>query len=151
MLLSCFHDQTKDHLGHDQIAALEMEVQQALEKFSSAYANADVTVLDSMIAEEYLHTNTNGGMVSREQWLNWNRSRAASLANEETKIFDYRNEDVKVKILSAEIALVSGINAFTRERDGNRENVRIRYSHVWVKNAGVWQRQLFHDSRISVE
>ncbi len=151
MFISCSHDQMQDHLGREQIVALEMEVQLALEKFSTAYANADVTVLDSMIAEEYLHTNTNGGMVSREQWLNWNRSRAASLANEETKIFDYRNEDVKIKILSAEIALVSGINAFARERDGTRENVRIRYSHVWVKNEGVWQRQLFHDSRINIE
>lgn len=151
LLVQCTERSGNTELTSSREAILKSELLEILEKFSIAYSQANIAVLDSMIADEYFHTNTNGGTVTREQWLQWNRSRAISLANGEIKISDYRNEDVQIKILSPTLAIITGINRFTRERDGTVEALRIRYSHVWTKQSGIWQRQLFHDSRIPAD
>ncbi len=109
----------------------EHEVRAAVSAFSRAFVEADVSVLRTLLTEDYVHINgRSGSLLNRDEWLNWIASRRAELDSGRLVIDTYRIEDVNVQI-HGEAAVVTG---------------RVRFTNVWVEQGGVWRRAAFHDS-----
>ena len=124
----------------------EHEVRAALSAFARAFREADVSVLQTLLTESYLHVNgRSGNVLNRDQWLNWVASRRAELDRGEFVFTTYRVEDVQVQ-LYGEAAAVTGVVHASGQRHDALFTIAGRFTNIWVKQGGVWRRAGFHDS-----
>lgn len=147
LIYSCAKNESED-LTDSERQKLETEVSKAVDLLTTNFAVADTSELNKIVAEEYWHNNSNGSRPSREQWLNWLSGRMDKLESGELTIEKFYNDEVIVKILARNIAIVNGINISIGVNDGEPFNNAVRFSHVWVKENNRWKRRMFHDSRI---
>lgn len=127
----------------------EEMIRERVADFDEAFRTGDVTALDDMISENYLHTNPSGNVISRENWLSWNRSRAEELNSGVLTVESYETSELDIRIVSFNTALVSGINEANGVRNGEPFQTKVRFSHVWILEDGNWKRAVFHDSYIN--
>ena len=67
----------------------EREVRAAVSAFGRAFVQADVSVLQRLLTENYLHVNgRSGSVLNRDQWLKWVASRRAELDSGDRELKD---------------------------------------------------------------
>lgn len=125
----------------------EEDVLDAVARFAEAYRRGDVATLEAMIADQYIHTNGRGGLVTREQWLAFQRDRAAQLADGRLVVASYENAALQVR-RTGDVAIVVGENRASGTRDGSAYSTRLRFTQVWVLTPSGWRRAAYHDSDI---
>jgi ketosteroid isomerase-like protein len=130
---------------NDQVLE-EDEVRSAFSEFSRAFQQADVSVLQTLVAKNYVHVNGgSANVLNRDEWLSWIASRRAELDGGVLVIRTYSVEDVNVQIYG-ETTVVTGVVMSSGERNGVSFNSAVRFTNVWVKQDGVLRRVAFHDS-----
>lgn len=144
LTISCSQEQREsavpvDHTADDVLAALET--------FSSAYAAADVETLSTLLTDQYVHSNSGGPVIRKENWLNWVGTRTTALADGTLVISTYENVDVVVEMYAG-AAVVHGTNVSTGTENGEPFDKRIVFTHTWIYEDGAWKRASFHDSRL---
>lgn len=123
----------------------QAELAQAIEKFNQAFMQADIKVLDTLLTEEYLHTNSGSKAFNKASWLNWIKGRQASVKAGTLKYDSYRTEDLEM-VFYQDAAVVTGRN-IAQGKDADKPfSVDIRFTHLWVKQDGHWKRASFHDA-----
>ncbi|MDX1938971.1 MAG: nuclear transport factor 2 family protein [Saprospiraceae bacterium] len=125
----------------------EVQVRQALEAFSKAFVIADTTQLSGMLTENYLHSNNGGVPIGKKIWLQYVQSRKAALLAGTLRIDTYQNEEIIIKIYN-NTAIVNGLNIAKGIQDSKFFATKIRFTHTWVQEDGIWKRASFHDSVI---
>ena len=129
------HDQSKDQL------------MESVSAFNKAFKDADLSLLDSMTTDNYLHSNGNSRAIGKKDWLSYMTGRKASLEVGDLKVDDYTMSEIRVEmhsntaILTAKIS-VSGI------KDGQSFDNAYRVSNLWVYENNTWKRAGFHDGKI---
>ncbi|MGH7493561.1 MAG: nuclear transport factor 2 family protein [bacterium] len=136
--------QTPNHAREENLR-LEQEVGAAVAQFANAFAKADTAVLRSLLTDDYVHTNANGGVLDKTRWLAFAKTRRADLDSGKVRIDTYRNDELRIRIYG-NTAVVTGLNTTIGFRDGKEWKMRLRFTNVWVKRDGCWQRVAFHDS-----
>lgn len=133
--------------GHapNENSQTEQEVRNAFSQFSDAFVKADTAVLRSLLADDYVHTNANGGVLDKTRWLAFAKTRHEDLKSGKVKIDAYRNEDLRIRVYG-NTAVVTGLNTTIGFRDGKEWKMNLRFTNVWLKREGRWQRVAFHDS-----
>jgi ketosteroid isomerase-like protein len=126
----------------------EQEVRDAFSQFADAFVKADTVMLRSMLADDYVHTNANGGVLDKTRWLAFAKNRHEDLKSEKVRIDTYRNDDLRVRVYG-NTAVVTGLNTTIGYRDGKEWKLNLRITNVWVKRHGRWQRVAFHDSNVA--
>ena len=92
-----------------QQTSREHEVRIVVSAFSRAFVEADVSVLQTLVTEDYVHVNgRSGNVLNRGEWLNWIVSRRAKLDSGELVIKTYTVAEVKVQ-LYREAAVATGV------------------------------------------
>ncbi len=134
--------------GQTRDAAAERQVRKRVEQFSQAFVRADAVALAPLLAEDYMHTNANGSVLGKSQWLAYIATRKTELETGRLTLESYANEDVQVRIYGA-TAVVTGMNRARGKRDGQAFQTRLRFTHVWVYRRGKWLRAAFHDSAVA--
>lgn len=129
----------------DEHSQNEQEVRDAFSQFSDAFVKADTVVLRSLLADDYVHTNVNGGVLDKTRWLAFAKTRHEDLKSGKVKIDTYRNDDLRIRVYG-NTAVVTGLNTTNGFRDGKEWKMNLRFTNVWVKREGRWQRVAFHDS-----
>lgn len=129
----------------DEHSLTEQEVRDAFSQFSDAFVKADTVVLRSLLADDYVHTNANGGVLDKTRWLAFAKTRHEDLKSGKVKIDTYRNDDLRIRVYG-NTAVVTGLNTTIGFRDGKEWKMNLRFTNVWVKREGRWQRVAFHDS-----
>jgi len=123
------------------------KLQVALEKFNTAFAEGDLKVLDSMTAENYLHTNGNAKAITKREWFNYLKKRKQQIESGVLKVLDYTLVEQQIEFHDA-IAIVTGkVKVVTQDSLGTKES-QYRITNIWVYNGG-WKRAGFHDGKIS--
>lgn len=123
----------------------ETELAQTIEKFNQAFMQADVKVLDTLLTEQYLHTNSGSKAFNKASWLKWIKGRQASVKAGKLKYDSYQTEDLEM-VLYQDAAVVTGRN-IAKGKDADKAfSVDIRFTHLWVKQDGQWKRASFHDA-----
>lgn len=141
---SCGVAQTRSHAPNEN-SQTEQEVRDAFSQFSDAFVKADTVVLRSLLADDYVHTNVNGGVLDKTRWLAFAKTRHEDLQSGKVRIDAYRNDDLRIRVYG-ETAVVTGLNTTIGFRDGKEWKMNLRFTNVWVKREGRWQRIAFHDS-----
>lgn len=124
----------------------EGEVRSAVDQFGSAFVEADVPTLESLLSENYVHVNgRSGDVLNRDDWLNWVKSRRTEIEKGELKFCDYRIEDLII-VVDEDTATVVGTVVLCMNRNGTSSTSRIKFSNTWLYRKGEWRRSAFHDS-----
>jgi ketosteroid isomerase-like protein len=129
-----------------QQAGREDEVRASVSAFGRAFVEADVSVLETLLAQDYIHVNgRSGSVLSRDEWLKWVESRRTELNSGKLMIDSYSVGDVKVQVYG-EAAVVTGVVHSSGHREGALFTSGVRFTNVWVVQGGAWRRAAFHDS-----
>jgi ketosteroid isomerase-like protein len=119
------------------------EIDQMEEAWRNAVLTGNVSVMDSLLAEDYISISLNGTLQTKEDTL-------ARMRSGRRHITALELSDSKVRFYGAtalvtSTAQVTGVNA-----DGEAVG-DFRYTHVYVRNAqGQWKIVSFEASRIRV-
>jgi hypothetical protein len=118
------------------------EITRQLLELENAWAQVDVTndraVFDKIIAPVFVATDSRG-TVDRAKWL---------AEREYENVKSAGNSEMQVNVISADIAIVTGVNE-TVKLDGGREvKHRDRFTHTWLRRDGRWQCIAAHVTRL---
>ena len=119
----------------------------ALSRFNTAFEEADVEVLQSMITDNYIHTNSSSKAIRKEDWLNYLKKRSESISSEELVITNYEMGEVEIEIHGTTAIVTGKISVSSTTGEGSRDN-EYRITNVWVNENGEWKRAGFHDTKI---
>lgn len=141
LLLTCL-------LGTEPDSLHRLALERALGAFRAAFLRADEKVLDTLLADHYIHTNGGTGSVQdKARWLEYIRTRRAELASGRLRVDRYESTDVMIRWHSdGEAAVVSSKVVSEGSRDGRPFATRLQVTQVWVRSGGQWRRAAFHDS-----
>lgn len=124
----------------------EAEVRAAVILFGEAFVEADISIIEGLLEENYIHINGSSGKVlDRDEWLRWVESRREELESGVLVVADYRIEDLTVEIYG-EAAVVVGVAVSKGSRNGVPSDSQVRFTNVWVHRKDGWRRAAFHDT-----
>ena len=101
------------------------------QRWADAELRADVTVLATLLADDFVAIGPRGFVLHREQWLD--RYRSGSLKNEA-----FTWEDVSVRIYGA-TAIAVGIQTQRASFQGHDASGRFRLTQVMLHQADQWR------------
>jgi Domain of unknown function (DUF4440) len=139
LLLTCL-------LGTEPDSLHRLALELALGAFSAAFLRADEKALDTLLADDYVHTNGGtGSVLDKARWLEYIRTRRAELANGRLRVERYQSTAVTIR-WHGDAAVVSSQVVSEGSRDGQPFATRLRVTQLWVRSGGQWRRAAFHDS-----
>ncbi len=132
----------------DKTGQIEQEVRQAIKEFDEAAARGDTPRIQSFIADQYFHTDVYGKVQDKAAWLEeYFRPLAAGLKAGEFKWDVYYSDEIQVRAYGNEIAVAIG--RWNLKRNTGPRVVQGRFTHVWVKRKGRWQRAVYQATLIA--
>lgn len=123
------------------------EVKQAIEKFNAAFLKADVDQLASMLTNQYIHSNSGSAIITKKTWLNYIKKRRKQLDSRQLRVNSYDTSELVIKTY-ANSAVANGLVVVKGIRNKKPFQSKIRFTHLWIKENGVWKRAAFHDSKL---
>jgi ketosteroid isomerase-like protein len=139
LLLTCL-------LGTEPDSLHRLALERALGAFNAAFLRADEQALDTLLADDYVHTNGGtGSVLDKARWLEYIRARRAELASGRLRVERYESSEVTIR-WHDDAAVVSSQVVSNGSRDGKPFATRLRVTQVWVRSGGQWRRAAFHDS-----
>jgi len=118
----------------------------AAERFGQLWAQNDVAALDSMLADDYTHTDTDGKVLSKQQYMSYIHDRAAKHISNKIEFKDVRARELNGSVVVTGENVVSG--GLANEKVNAGEVFHIRFTQVWVRRAEKWQRLYFQGTPI---
>lgn len=122
-------------------AKIERELMQMEHDWSAAYLN-DVSVVDRILADDFIGTDGRGIMTDKKHELEDARSE-----NPSRKVLSEAIDDMKVRIYG-DTAIVNGRTTEKIQAGSKELVIQYRRTDVFVKRNGRWQCVSFHGSRI---
>ncbi len=133
-------------VGAEPDSARRAGLHVALETFALAFRRADIDALDTLLTDDYVHTNGGSGAVlDRRQWLDYMRSRRGDLQSGKLRVDRYESSAVTIRWY-ATTAVVSSEVTSEGSQNGTPFISRLRVTQVWVHTGERWRRAAFHDS-----
>ena len=99
--------------------------------YDSAIIHSDTSVLKRLYADEFVHTNSDGKLLTKEQQI-------INIATSEMRWEAGKSEGVKVKVFDNAAVMTGSFLARGTYR-GNPVTVNERYTAVWIKKDTSWQ------------
>lgn len=140
----------KPYPASDETLRQEQEIRKVIDDFARAFAQVDTVSLNSLIADDYVHTNLDGGVLNKSQWLERAKARLAEIRSGKFRFDHYSYDDLRIRIYG-NTAVVTGQATTVGQREGKVFKSNLRFTNVWVKREGRWQRVAFHDSAAAGE
>ncbi len=116
--------------------------------FNQAFKECDIEALETLITENYLHTNGNSRVIRKDAWLEYLKKRKLEISSGNLVVNTYDMKEVEIE-LHNDMAIVTGkiiISSSTKLGEHNDHEYRI--TNIWVKEEGNWKRAGFHDGKI---
>jgi len=85
----------------------EQEIRKLLDEFAQAFAKVDTLALKNLVSDDYIHTNLDGGVFNKTQWLERAKMRLADITAGKFKIDHYSYDDIRIRIYG-NTAVVTG-------------------------------------------
>ncbi len=129
-------------LGFAQSAA-EQEVLKTEKDRFAAQVSKNYSVLDQTIGEDLYYVHSNGNIDTKESFIQGIKDGSRSYN-------DITMEETKVRIYYGNTAIVNGICTYFRTAEnGQPNNLRLRYTNVYVKRGKQWQMVTWQSYRMS--
>jgi uncharacterized protein (TIGR02246 family) len=122
-----------------QDGADEKAVSRLVHEWLDALLKNDLDALDSIIADDYIITNSDGSVLGKQQDMEPLKSGLK---------FEYAAiEDLRVRVYG-DTAVATGITTFKGNFKGRAFTARERFTDVWVKRNGLWQAVASQETRL---
>ena len=122
----------------------EAEVLQAVDRFYEAFLAGDVATVEHLTAEDYVQTDVNGKVQDKAAWLaEYYKPIVAHMKTGEFKWELFERKIEQVRLYGNVPVLIGRTRLATKTSSKPRE---LRFTQVWVKRNGEWQRAIFHNS-----
>jgi ketosteroid isomerase-like protein len=143
LLLTCL-------LGTEPDSLHRLALERALGAFSAAFLRADENALDTLLTDDYVHTNGgNGSVLDKARWLEYIRTRRAEVASGRLRVDRYESTQATIR-WHGNAAVVTSQVVSEGSRDGQPFATRLRVTQVWIRLGGQWRRAAFHDSPLDL-
>lgn len=129
-----------DALSRDRQGAIEQQVMAAREAVRMAAAAKDAGKLRALYAADFTHTHTTGKVDGRD-------ARIVSLLAGEPTIEVARVEELTIRVLHADTAVLTGRSPIQRSDGGGARDVR--WMQVYVRMEGEWKLAASHATGVS--
>jgi len=108
----------------------------------AALLAGDVATLDRLIAANYTHVETDGGLRDKAQFL-------ALLATPGLRFVRWEVDENHVRVYG-DVAVVSGVyRNVVRTAGGEQPEKRARHLRVWVRERGAWRNVAHQATRLA--
>nr|WP_299343712.1 nuclear transport factor 2 family protein [Allomuricauda sp.] len=141
--LGCVNPKQDNNLSEDKKETLLT----AINQFNEAFAKGDMTTLESMITENYLHTNGTSKSIVKQDWLNYLKKRTLDIESGIVETVNYEMDEVSFEFYGNTAVVTARITTGVKRNDSIFNN-QYRVTHLWVNEEGQWKRAGFHDSKI---
>jgi ketosteroid isomerase-like protein len=111
--------------------AAETELLRLNTLYDSALMHHDATTLKRLYADEFVYTNPEGKLLTKEQ-------QTTSIASSEINLVEGKSTEVIVKVYG-KTAVMTGLFSGKGTYRGNPLTVNERYTAVWIKTDTSWQ------------
>ncbi|MEK6153811.1 nuclear transport factor 2 family protein [Flavobacteriaceae bacterium 3-367] len=125
----------------------ERALLERVDQFNTAFKESNLVTLESMVTENYQHTNGNGKPIGKTDWLAYLEKRESEIKNGTLTIHQYEMLDVQLTLFGEVGVVTSKISVQSTNMGAYREN-EYRTTNVWVKDGKSWKRAAFHDGKI---
>ncbi len=122
--------------GNAEQALLQLE-----RDWEQANAKNDVIALEGILAPEFVATDSDGRLTTRDQGLARRRSG-------QVKFTAFTQDDYRVRLIG-DTAVVTGRSTIKGLRDGKDWSGQERWTDIFVRRNGRWQAVASHSSRIA--
>ena len=130
-------------LAQTQTESVEQELLKLEQEWSNADLKNDWAVLDRILAEDYILTDSNGNV--------WTKAECLSLGKSgEDVVTSLASDDVNVHVYG-DAAVVMQRLTIKETFKGKDVSGQLRTTDTWVKLSGRWQCVATHSSRIAQE
>ncbi len=123
------------------------ELSTTIEEFNAAFEIGDTTKLESMITENYVHTNSSWKSFGKEKWLSYMKSRREKLEKGLIRVSEYKMEEYSVELFENTALVTAKIISRGVENDEPFDK-SFRVTNLWVFQDHQWKRAAFHDTLI---
>jgi uncharacterized protein (TIGR02246 family) len=130
-LVLCFQacNQSRDSQNLDEVTTL---LTQYSTEWAEAIKNKDGASVDQIFSPDMIYQNADGSIQTKQDLL-----RAMNEYTYEVKSLSI--EDVKVKLVGQDIAIVTGAGGQVWiDQDGEEQQSKSRFTNVWRKQSGKW-------------
>ena len=122
----------------------DAEVLKAVDKFYDAFLAGDVETVKRMTAEDYLQTDVIGKVQDKSAWLaEYYMPIVERMKAGQFKWDVFERKDIQVRRYG-NVAVLIGRSTFKGSDDAKAGE--LRFTQVWVKRDGDWQRAVFHNA-----
>lgn len=148
VIMTCnFYACTDTKTAGKKSELLEEKLLKSIEKFNKAFQNGNVAVLESMITENYLHTNGNSKSIGKKDWLDYLSKRENEIKSGNLEVIDYKLDETEIEFYR-NTAIVTGKVVVLNKENGRIQKSEYRITNIWVNENGIWKRAGFHDGKI---
>jgi uncharacterized protein (TIGR02246 family) len=109
------------------------ELVQLQQRLMRAWIDGDRAYVESVLASDWTTTDVSGQVLTRATVLR------EVFESRDRRIESGRIDDVKVRMLGDEAAVVTGRTAAVGTYKGQRGNMTLRFTDVFVRRDGRWQ------------
>ncbi|MGW9686691.1 nuclear transport factor 2 family protein [Flagellimonas sp. 2504JD1-5] len=124
------------------------ELISTIEQFNRAFSESDVPALESMVTENYKHTNGTSKAIDKASWFKYLIKRDKAVKGGELIINTYTLTELDIEY-HGHSAIVSGKVYSSHTKDGTDMESEFRITNIWVYQDGSWKRAGFHDGKIN--
>lgn len=117
-------------LTRERQGAIEQQVMAARESIRNAVAAKDTAKLRALYAADFTHTHTSGKVDGRD-------ARIVSLLTGEPTVELARVEELTIRVLHADTAILTGRSPIQRSDGGGTRDVQ--WTQVYVRTDGDWK------------
>jgi ketosteroid isomerase-like protein len=125
----------------------EAEVQKASDTFYRAFYAGDVDTVKRMTRDDYLQTDVYGNVQDKTSWLaEYYRPLAERIKGGGLKLDNPKPSDFRMR-LYGNVAVITGRTTLKSSVvSGQAQERDLRFTQVWVKTDGKWQRGVYHNA-----
>ncbi len=120
---------------------------EAINRFNTAFREGNVAALESMITQNYSHTNGSSKSIRKKDWLNYLRKREKDIISGVLRILKYEMNEIDITFHHTSAIVTGKVFVSSKRQNKITENV-YRVTHIWVYESGFWKRAGFHDGKI---
>lgn len=125
----------------------KIELEKAIERFNTAFAESQTEILESMLTENYRHTNSSNKAIDKQSWLSYISRRNRKIINGELQVLEYSMDDLEIQMHGSSAHITGRITTKTSKIGIISEN-QYRVTHLWILENDQWKRAGFHDAKI---
>ena len=119
----------------------------SIKLFNEAFVAGDTLVLEEMIAENYVHTNSTWKSFGKEQWLSYMSSRRKKIDAGVLEVEAYTMDELAIEPFENTAFVTARITSVGIE-GGVAFQKQFRVTNFWVYDGSRWLRAGFHDTLI---